>query len=72
MAGITLAQAQAQLDAFLAASTACANNQEYRIAGRVYRRADLDQILKMVDYWDSKVKSLSRGGVRVVGVTPLG
>lgn len=72
MAGITLAQAQEQLDAFLAASTACAQNQEYRIAGRVYRRADLDMILKMVEFWDTRVKSLSRGGVRVIGVSPLG
>jgi len=71
LAGITLAQAQTQLDAYLAASIACSNNQEYRIAGRVYRRAQLDFILKMVDYWDAKVQSLSRGGVRVVGVSPL-
>jgi len=71
LAGITAAQAQTQLDAFLAASAACSQNQEYRIAGRVYRRADLTQIMQMVDYWDTKVKSLSRGGVRVIGVSPL-
>ena len=71
MAGITLTQAQAQLDAFLAAAEACAKNQEYRIAGRVYRRADLTQIQSMIEYWDAKVKSLSRSGIQVVQVTPL-
>ena len=40
MAGITLAQAEAQLAAWLAASTAVASNQSYTIAGRTYTRAD--------------------------------
>ena len=72
MAGITLQQAQEQLDAFLAAAIACAANQEYRIAGRVYRRADLTQIQSMIDFWDNRVKALSRtGGIQVMSVSPL-
>ena len=41
MAGITLTQAQAQLDAYLAAETAVLTGQKYEIAGRVLERADL-------------------------------
>ncbi|HPS93705.1 MAG TPA: DUF6148 family protein [Deltaproteobacteria bacterium] len=58
MAGITLAQAQAQLTAWLAASVAVSGSQSYSIAGRTLTRADSAEILKMVDYWDAKVKEL--------------
>ncbi len=44
MAGLTLAQAQAQLDAYLAAETAVLGGQEYEIGGRRLRRADLRSI----------------------------
>ena len=44
MAGITLAQAQAQLDAYLAAETAVLGGQEYQINGRRLTRADLRSI----------------------------
>jgi predicted nucleic acid-binding protein len=44
MPGITLAQAQTQLDAYLAAETAVLAGQKYEIAGRVLQRADLAQI----------------------------
>jgi len=71
LAGINLTQAQEQLDAFLAASVACAQNQEYRIAGRVYRRADLTQIQSMIEFWDSRVRALSRRGVQIMQITPL-
>lgn len=46
MAGITLAQAEAQLNAYLAAETAVLAGQSYEIAGRSLRRADLDMIQK--------------------------
>ena len=71
MAGITLAQAQTQLDSFITASIEVAKNQEYWISGTRYRRADLPAILKAIDFWDNKVKTLSRGGIRIVGATPL-
>lgn len=59
MAGITQAQAQAQLDAYLAAETAVLLNQEYTIAGRKLVRADLASIQAGIKLWDERVKSLA-------------
>lgn len=59
MAGITLEQAQAQLDAYLAAEMAVLGGQEYEIAGRRLRRANLAEIQAGIDRWDRKVKELS-------------
>lgn len=71
MAGITLAQAQAQLDTWLTANSAVASGQEYEIdtgsGRRRLRRADAAEIRQQIDYWDGKVKSLtpaSGGGRR--------
>lgn len=67
MAGITLEQAQAQLDAWLAASLAVASNQSYSIAGRSLTRADAAEISDQVNKWEGMVKRLSssRRGNRV-------
>ena len=62
MAGITLEQAQAQLDQWLAASTAVAKNQSYTISGRSFTKADAATILSQIEFWDRKVNQLSRGG----------
>lgn len=68
---ITLTTAQAQLDAWIAASTAVATSgQEYWINGRKLTRADAEQIRQMIDYWSSKVseleaKATGRGRVAV-------
>jgi hypothetical protein len=43
MAGITLAQAEAQLALYLAAEEAVLANQSYEIAGRKLTRADLER-----------------------------
>lgn len=63
MAGITLAQAQAQLAAWLAASTAVAASQEYTIdtgsGSRRLRRADAAEIRLQVEYWQRKVSALT-------------
>ncbi len=59
MAGITLADAQAQLAAWLAASTAVATGQSYTIEGRSLTRADLDAINRSIDKWDQRVQALS-------------
>ena len=59
MAGITLAQAQTQLNAYLAAETAVLTGQSYEIAGRKLTRADLDSIQKGVTLWNSRVTSLT-------------
>ena len=71
MAGITLAQAQEQLDTWLAASTAVSAKQRYRIGDRELVYADLAAIQAQIEFWDAKVKSLDRGGIRVQYVTPI-
>lgn len=59
MAGITLAQAETQLAAYLAAETAVLSGQSYEIAGRSLRRADLAEIRAGIDDWDGRVKTLT-------------
>lgn len=60
MAGITLQQAQEQLDAYLAAETAIVTgNQSYEFQGRRINRADLEKIQSGIALWDSRVKQLS-------------
>jgi hypothetical protein len=71
MAGITLVQAQAQLDAYLAASLAISNNQSYSIAGRSLSRADLAEVNEAIKMWNAKVIALTnsvsgRGRTRYV------
>lgn len=71
MAGITLAQAQAQLDAYIAAETAILGGQEYEIAGRRLRRADLRWVQKGIDLWNQRVQALSRrAGGRAAAIVP--
>jgi len=55
MAGITIEQAQAKLDEYLAAETAVLTNQAYTIAGRSVTRADLDSIQKGIELWNNRV-----------------
>lgn len=59
MAGITQAQAQAQLDAYLAAETAVLTGQSYEIAGRRLTRADLDIIQNGITLWNNRVITLT-------------
>jgi Family of unknown function (DUF6148) len=59
MAGITLAQAQTQLNAYLAAETAVLTGQSYEIAGRKLSRADLSSIQSGITLWNSRVSTLS-------------
>lgn len=73
MAGITLAQAETQLAAWLAASEAIATGQSYTIStgagSRNLQRADLADVQAQIQYWDAQVKRLTRGGIRVRGAT---
>lgn len=69
MSGITLAQAQAQLDLWLAADGAVSKKQSYAIAGRSLTLADAGAISEKIDYWSRKVAALSasasgRGRIR--------
>lgn len=63
MAGITLDQANAQLASYLAAETAVLGGQEYKIAGRMMKRADLQQIRDGIDYWNNKVRLLNQNAL---------
>jgi len=71
MAGITLTQAQTQLDAWIAASLKVAQGQSYTIGSRSLTRADAEDIQAMITYWNGKVNELTNGGagVRVRGLT---
>lgn len=71
MAGITLAQAQAKLDALMAAHDAVLLGQKYEINGRMLQRADLSAIMKGIEYWNLWVRRLSaRAAGRSVAITP--
>lgn len=59
MAGITQAQAEAQLALYLAAEEKVLAGQSYEIAGRKLTRADLAEVRSGIEYWDSKVKTLN-------------
>lgn len=63
MAGITLTQAQTQLDAYLAAETAVLSGQRYEIAGRMLARADLEFVQKGIETWNARVVTLSNKAV---------
>lgn len=66
MAGITLAQAQAQLDVWLAADAAVATGQSYSIKDRSLTRADAGEITRKIEFWNGKVQLLTRSasGIR--------
>ena len=71
MAGITLAIAQAKLDAYLAAETAVLSGQRYEIEGRMMQRADLATIQAGINVWDQRVKRLSaRASGRSAAIVP--
>lgn len=59
MAGISLQQAQTQLDAYLAAESAVLTGQSYEIAGRKLSRANLAEIQTGITTWNSRVINLS-------------
>jgi len=71
MAGITLIQAQEQLDAYLAASIAVSKGQSYSIDGRALTRANAAEIRNCIEFWDRQVQRLTRGGIKVIGGTPV-
>lgn len=59
MAGITAAQAQAQLDMYLAAEVKVLSGQAYEIAGRRMTRANLAEIQKGIEIWNQRLINLS-------------
>ena len=69
MAGMTQAQAQEHLDAWLAADLRLANGQSYTVGGRSFSRAETQE---KVIYWEKRVQKLSRGGISVRHARPTG
>lgn len=59
MAGITLAQAEANLALWLAANAAVATSQSYSIKDRSLTRADAGEIRQQIDYWQGWVMKLT-------------
>lgn len=75
MSGITLAQAQAQLAAYLAAETAVLGGQAYEINGRRLTRADLQAIQTGIDSWNRRCIQLggkAEGRTRGRTIVPRG
>jgi hypothetical protein len=80
LAGITLIQAEAQLTAWLAASTAVASGQAYSMSSggssRTLTRADAKEIRENIKFWNDMVKSISKsssgtGGIATRFATPV-
>jgi len=72
MAGITLGQAEARLDAYMTAEEKVLNNQSYSIEGRSMTRADLSEIREGIKYWNDLVAQLGAGsGRRIRYVTTV-
>lgn len=73
MAGITLAQAQAQLERYLTAEEKVLLGQQVEIDGQRLTRANLAEIQRGVSLWNSRVQALSltaQGRRRAVTVAP--
>ena len=68
MAGITLAQAEAKLTAYLEAETKILSGQSYTFHGRTLTRANLAEIRAGIDTWDMRVKELTAKTTRRRGV----
>lgn len=62
MPAISLATAQAQLQAWLDADAAVATGQSYIMHGRSLTRANASEITQKIQYWEQRVNQLSRGG----------
>ena len=71
MAGITQTQAETNLTAWIAASEAVALNQSYTIGDRTLTRANAQQIMEMIKFWNGEVLRLSRTRGRTRYVVPI-
>lgn len=73
MAGITLAQAEAKLQAYLDAETKVLKGQAVSIDGETLTRANLEIIQRGIDAWNKRVQNLaaaSGGRGRARSVSP--
>ena len=53
--GITLEAAQKHLEEWMEAELEITTHQSYRIEDRTLTLADLDQVRRMIEYWEQKV-----------------
>jgi len=74
MPAITLADAEAQLAAWLTASLALAEGKEYRMPnGKTVKREDGSEVRAQISHWNSKIIQLKAGGgIRMRGAVPIG
>lgn len=75
MAGISLAQAEAQLALYLAAEAAVLAKQSYEIAGRKLSLANLAEIQAGIKIWNDRAQTLavaSTGRSRARTIVPAG
>ena len=76
MAGISLQRAQTELDAALDNLSRVRKVQETQVSSQTGGRKTvlpaLEAAQKEVEYWDQKVKSLSRSGIASFLAVPLG
>lgn len=76
MPQITLAEAEARLAALQTEydDLVTKKSETYSIStgesSRSLSRRSLAEVREEMDYWDKKVSQLSRGGIRVSGITP--
>lgn len=74
MPGITLDQAQTQLDLYLVAEATVLSGQSYEINGRKLTRANLADIQKGIAFWNGRINALSTRSYlrRSVVIVPAG
>jgi hypothetical protein len=75
MAGITLAQAEAQLALYLEAEAAVLAKQSYSIGGRTLTKANLAEIQEGIRIWNDRATTLgaaAQGRSRARSVVPAG
>lgn len=71
MAGITLAQAEAQLASYIDAETKILGGQAFSRNGKMMTMADLSAVQEGIRTWEARVQRLSRSGrIQVVEVIP--
>jgi hypothetical protein len=72
MAGLSRQHAEAQLALWLSANERVAEGQSYTIStgngARSLTRANAQEILHQIQFWDRQLKQLSRSGIRLRGV----
>jgi hypothetical protein len=59
MAGLTLAQAEARLTAWMEADASLQTEQEVRFGDRMLKRADAAEVRNNIDFWQKKCQELS-------------